>query len=74
LGITNYHAVNALEVGGAILGGATAGGMVGGPLGALSGAAVGAITWGSGKGITALANSGLGIKGPNDNWVYCEIG
>jgi hypothetical protein len=74
LGITNYHAVNCMELGGAVIGGAGAGALVGGPAGAAAGAAVGVLCYTTGKGISALANSRLGVKGPNDNWCYVEVG
>ena len=71
LGVTNYHAKNALNVGGGILGGAVASAFVGGPSGAVAGVGIGVVNWGVGEAISAIART---TKGPNDNWCYCEIG
>ena len=73
-GITNYHTKNCLGAGGSIAGGAAAGACVGGPVGAGAGAVLGAVSWGVGKIISGLANTKLGIKGPNDNWCFVQTG
>jgi len=74
LNVENYHAKNSLGAGGSIAGGAVAGAIVGGPIGAGAGAALGAVSWGIGKSISAITNTRLGIKGPNDNWCYVKTG
>ena len=73
-GITNYHAKNCIAIGGAVGGGAAAGALIGGPPGAAAGAAIGAVSWGIGKTFDALYTSGLGMKGPSDNWAYVKTG
>jgi hypothetical protein len=71
VGLDNHHLKNIFGVGGSIGGGAFAGACVAGPVGALAGAGIGAISWGVGQTFQALTNCG---KGPNDNWLYVEVG
>ena len=73
-GVENHHAKNVIAVGGAVAGGAAAGAIVGGPVGAAVGGAAGIASWGIGVTIDALYTSGLGRKGPNNNWVYIDTG
>lgn len=58
---------------GAIAGGAAAGAAVGALPGAAAGALVGAASYTTGLAVSAIAHTGLGIRGPNDNWCYVEI-
>lgn len=74
IGITNHHAKNLMELGGAILGGTAAGAVVGGPIGAAAGAAVATVSYTAEKTISAICATGFGKKGPNDNWCYVEVG
>ena len=43
--------------------------MIGGPAGAVGGAAMGAIGFAVDESIAALCRTGFGVAGPNDNWV-----
>lgn len=72
VGITNFYAIKGLGMAGAAAGGAAAGAVLGGPVGAAAGAAIGATGMAVGELITAIAWTGLGVSGPNDNWCYLE--
>lgn len=67
-----FYAQNIGEMAGAIATGA-AFGSVGGPIGAAGGAAMAAAGVTISKGLGGLINSGLGVKGPNDNWAYIQV-
>lgn len=76
LGVSDEHAKDLLNAGGAAAGGALVGACVGGRIGALAGAAVGVLSWG----LRELVSGALDRKKtvtayvPRDNWCYCETG
>ena len=75
LGVSDQHAKDLLNAGGAAAGGALVGACVGGRIGALAGAAVGVLSWG----LRELVSSARERKRtvtyvPRDNWCYCETG
>lgn len=73
LGVTNHHVSNSMAAGGSIAAGATAGALCGGPVGAAAGATMGAVSYTAGIAVNAIVNTGMGARGPNDNWCYVEI-
>lgn len=75
-GVTDQHAKDVVNFGGAVASGALAGAFLRGPTGALAGAALGGFVWGLGELISGVVKRTTKVpcKVPRDNWCFCEIG